>query len=609
MIQSIKMNNFAVYNRETQLSGCRKINLIYGNNGSGKTILSNYLLSPDSTEYKDCSILWDDDLKLPIYVYNKKFCDNNFSGTDIPGIYTMGSLNVETEKEAEVIEKQITFNNKQLMDLQQDYDNISKQLTALQNACIDAIWEQSKTYKQLLGDCFKRGSSKVQLFNKVLDYRPTNHQPISLLELKQKAEVLNSQNEIQYAIFTCFDDSEFTLIESDSIWNDSYSVDVSQVFPRSEKTDWKYQGLKYLNENNICPFCEQPILSGEFQTKLSYLKSDNFHKDIERCSQLLERYKTYGQRLLANAERILKSNRYEGAAFIDTDQFSDILTNLRNLFHANMLFMQQKRDSFSKQVEIQSSAALIAKLNQCIEESNYRASDANHMLMNLRRSKNEIQQLAWVSFCDESAEDVRNYQRKIIEPERKLQELESQINTLTISLQELEQKKDFCLRNSINIRASVDKINAELSSLGINNFCLQLSDDEKHYIILRQDGEICADSLSEGECSLIMLLYFLQLAEGSSSKDTPNKKRIIVIDDPVSNLDDTLLNAVMFRIGLLISKILDGSNIQQIFVLSHRKECTKKLRACDNRLDDNQNVGLWILKKKDGTTTINEYIL
>ncbi len=56
MIGAILMNKIAVYQQKTELSRCRKINLIYGNNGTGKTLLSNYLQDPSQPAYADCSI-------------------------------------------------------------------------------------------------------------------------------------------------------------------------------------------------------------------------------------------------------------------------------------------------------------------------------------------------------------------------------------------------------------------------------------------------------------------------------------------------------------------------------------------------------------------------
>ena len=62
MIKKITLNNIATYKQETTLETDKKINLIYGLNGTGKTTLSNYLASLNEeqetfdNEFKDCKI-------------------------------------------------------------------------------------------------------------------------------------------------------------------------------------------------------------------------------------------------------------------------------------------------------------------------------------------------------------------------------------------------------------------------------------------------------------------------------------------------------------------------------------------------------------------------
>ncbi|WP_416862808.1 AAA family ATPase, partial [Helicobacter ganmani] len=52
MIQSIIIKNVASYN-EAKLEPLKKINLIYGLNGAGKTILSNYLKYRENESFKE----------------------------------------------------------------------------------------------------------------------------------------------------------------------------------------------------------------------------------------------------------------------------------------------------------------------------------------------------------------------------------------------------------------------------------------------------------------------------------------------------------------------------------------------------------------------------
>ena len=59
MITKITLNNVASYKAETTLETDKKVNFIYGLNGTGKTTLSNYLASLNKEEHCDfghCSV-------------------------------------------------------------------------------------------------------------------------------------------------------------------------------------------------------------------------------------------------------------------------------------------------------------------------------------------------------------------------------------------------------------------------------------------------------------------------------------------------------------------------------------------------------------------------
>ena len=608
MISRISMENFGVYHGKTELFPCKKINLIYGNNGTGKTILSNYLADPSQPEYRDFSISWDDNKPLPVFVFNKKFCDENFAGTDIPGIFTLGRENTAAESRTDAINNRIKSQKQALEMLQNEHELLNRQKKELQNVCISAIWDRSKIYKQLLPNYFPKSYTKAQFFEKVLhDSGGENYSVPDILELKQRADVLNSQKETRYAFYPPFDESEPLSIEEDPVWGetpesepetDPVPDDLNRI-----PAEWLREGVLYLGADHVCPFCGQEILSEEVSERISHLSCDDQIRKTELCGSLLSRYETIAERILSAADRILKQNRDEGAAFLDTGRFSDTVTNLRNLFHANILFMQRKRDSFLQQVHIQNSARMITALNRLIAESNEQAERANFLLEDLLRSKGSLKRDAWNSFCEKSENDLLQYRNAASPVDRRLKEISTEMIKTSAAIRTLEGEKEKILRSSVNIRESVDRINSELRSMKTGFFYLKVSEDEKHYNVMRGNGETAAETLSEGEKTLIMLLYFLQMADGAPEERNVRTERIIVIDDPVSNLDDNMLNAVLEKIGALITRILDGDPyIRQLFLLTHRKECTKKLRVCDRRLEDGKDLGLWILRKNEGTS-------
>lgn len=97
MINSIKLKNVASYNQERTLNTDKKINLIYGLNGTGKTTLSNFLKDKNNTKFSDSSISGGETAKY--LVYNQEFINENFyEKDDLKGVFTISESNVTAEE-------------------------------------------------------------------------------------------------------------------------------------------------------------------------------------------------------------------------------------------------------------------------------------------------------------------------------------------------------------------------------------------------------------------------------------------------------------------------------------------------------------------------------
>lgn len=104
-----------------------------------------------------------------------------------------------------------------------------------------------------------------------------------------------------------------------------------------------------------------------------------------------------------------------------------------------------------------------------------------------------------------------------------------------------------------SIQPTIDEINKTLQYYGFDNFeIVPSSSNESHCQIKREDGTLAESTLSEGEIAFITFLYFLQLAKGSTDKETITEERILVVDDPISSLDSNVLfvaGSVPFCVG------------------------------------------------------------
>ena len=120
--------------------------------------------------------------------------------------------------------------------------------------------------------------------------------------------------------------------------------------------------------------------------------------------------------------------------------------------------------------------------------------------------------------------------------------------------------------------APIDEIQKYLSIVfGHKRFSFNYLPTEKSYQIIR-DGEAVAKNLSEGEKTVIAFSYFLATL---NEKSFNLKDSLIVIDDPISSLDQQYL----FNLSNLIcSKFASSKTFKQLFILTHNFYFFRKIR-------------------------------
>ena len=183
MITKIEIENAASYKNKVEIRP-KKINFIYGSNGSGKTTISRLLNAPN--QYIHSSVIQDEEHS--ILVYNNDFVDLHFNNNSlIQGIFTLGKDSndiLEKIKELEeernelitkIKEKQNTLNkqegalnekktnfNEQCWSFKNEYNTagfvetlkINPASTRLQNrfaAIVDQVESQGNYYLKFLG--------------------------------------------------------------------------------------------------------------------------------------------------------------------------------------------------------------------------------------------------------------------------------------------------------------------------------------------------------------------------------------------------------------------------------------------------------------------------
>jgi wobble nucleotide-excising tRNase len=210
---------------------------------------------------------------------------------------------------------------------------------------------------------------------------------------------------------------------------------------------------------------------------------------------------------------------------------------------------------------------------------------------------------------EENRNKIEKFLQRIKGLERGIAALERQRGAFGVSYSVLKNKIAEANKNVTSVQPSVDEINRILKSYGFMNFEIVPSKTAtNHYQIQREDGTIAESTLSEGEVTFITFLYFLQLAKGSTSKDSVSEERILVIDDPISSLD----SGVLFVISSLVKGIIkaikqDLGNIKQLILLTHNVYFHKEVSFVDGRTPENGETNYWILRRNSSVSSIQSF--
>ena len=119
------------------------------------------------------------------------------------------------------------------------------------------------------------------------------------------------------------------------------------------------------------------------------------------------------------------------------------------------------------------------------------------------------------------------------------------------------------------IKAESEGISKHLIKMGITHFDIDINEDDKdENIIIRYKNSgshknKLANSLSDGEKTALAFAYFLSKFDSEVNNEKKLKEAVVIIDDPISSLDQNRL----YSTASLIHENFE--NIKQLIVLSH----------------------------------------
>lgn len=569
----LRLKNVTSYNKNdfTKLDLHAKVNILYGQNGSGKSTISNFFYNPSDKLFNDCECQSLGNYRT--LVYNSKFTEDNFHNkNEQKGIFTLSKENTEIEKE--IAEKEIL--RESLSEKYREKKGVKEKLKENSernnNTCIESVWSKTDSIRASQLRNLMSGSlgSKKSFFSKVKSSPRLQSINLNLLA-EEYSELLKYKNSelplIKTIILPEISIDEVNLLTTPII--DSSNSYLSETIRRLGNLDWMKKGKELYINNQTCPFCQENTITPNFITAIESIFDESYENRVNKIKIIKENYQ---MNTSIHFEKL--KNEIELCELLNNTEKKKIINDiiiLEKIVQKNLNIINEKINTPSIQVTLERDHAIEKSLSYDINECNKKITEINNKVREFKDNENSIKGKIWGGIrdlCNEEFERL-NQQENSINAE--YEKINKDIDDIVRNGKENSNKIKELRSQVSNIDETIDAINSRLKTLGITGFHIEKkTESENSYVISRSeayDGENVYKSLSEGEKTLITFLYFLECCKGKTEKNDEDERDLfVVIDDPISSLSQNYIYDIA---SIIHYEIIENHITKKILILTH----------------------------------------
>lgn len=617
MITNIKLDKIATFTEPVEINDLKKINFIYGSNGTGKTTISNFLYDLSNPDFSNCTKIWENNTEIETLVYNKKFREEYFGKGNLNGVFTLGKASKEeintinTKKEELKSLKEQYVKRKLTLDIQNE-KKASKVLT-FKEKIWKSIFQKNKThFKEAFVGSIK---SKDAFYTRIIKEFKNNSKPLLEIDvLKTKSQTIFGEAPKHINPFAIIDFERLVEIEKDEIWQKKIigkaDVEIAKLIQKLNINDWVIKGKSFLvDTETTCPFCQKETITVDFKKQLDEFFDENFTKDLKNIKDFNEEYLREAATIVNQLNEIEKDEKDNKKTMLNVSLFSANLKTLISEFSTNKEYLQNKIAEPSREVNLISIKEQLDSLNSLLTKANTSIESHNKIVLDYDNQREELLSSIWKYLVEDNKGDIDSYVKE-------LDALNKGIEGIQKQYEEFKEKHRLLIVEINNLSLDVTssepaiiQINNTLKTYGFQSFTIVPSKKEdNHYEIQREDGSLAESTLSEGEVTFITFLYFLQISKGSLTKGKTSGDKILVIDDPISSLDSNILYVVSTLIKSVLKDIRGNKgNILQVILLTHNVFFHKEVSFIGGGITRMNNTNYWILRKKNKKSSIQVF--
>jgi len=604
VITEITLDGVASYKKKAILTTDKKVNIVYGLNGSGKSTFSNYFYDLDNPNYNQCSHRVGD---ASILVYNQSFIKENFYDKDsLNGIFSLSKENKDAKEKVEAVTVEIGKLAKDKEALQKEIDAQELLITTAKLTAQAKAWEIKTSYSggdRVLEFCLKgRMGGKEPLFNHLVSIPLPQSKPTKTVAiLKDEANAIGGDTATKYSVLSKLSsyklrDEDVTSLKNIIVGSDDSPV--STLILKLQNSDWVSDGLKYIEniEDDQCPFCQSKTITEAFTKQIKDYFDESYQDSVNEIKGIKSQYETTITQFASLDE--YKQNPFSASNLIDLVKYhGQVLNGLKS----NLTSIQKKVSNPSLKVVLTDVSEPADNFNLLIDKINKEIGEHNARIDNSSAELAKINEQFWIILRYEYDQTISAFYDVKSSADKVIDEKQKELKEKTNLQREKDTERVKHQKSTVNIEDAIYNINQGLTEIGIMDFHIERYEDDLYRLVREDANDKIFSSLSEGEKMIISFLYFRELFRGKQSATEGQVKKIAIIDDPVSSLS----HIFVYNIGqLLKNDFFNSTSVEQVFVLTHSLYFFYELTDANHtRRKENQN--LFRLSKNTIGSSIN----
>ena len=557
------------------------INYFYGNNGTGKSTIARTIRRATerdpSTGQVGGGLSWKDGkpyLDFSTVIFNRDFVEDELNFDTMHGVFMLGEERIDAQEDIDKEQKAQDELSEQLekdkTELGKKQEDRKKASSALSKTC----WATSEKYRKAFGgnkgDFFREATCLAH----VLKTAPVEH---NIGDLKRRFDTATDPNARKYDLFSKLSYDDLPKYENFSLLGESIVNTTDSAFNRFmhaiDAVGWVQDGHKNYapHANGKCPYCQRPLQ--DIEAEIVKCFGGKYAEDTAKLASYQQKYTTYVDAFIETIQGYVDFLNSIPKGFGDIQAFELNLAKLQESVTQNKKRISDKVAKPSEEVGIESIGTFLEAINDLITGSNKLFADNNAIFSRQADEQSAVLNDVWELLAFDLQETIKKYNATdktfgaaLTALDKSIKDGQEALIKSKGVITKLAEKLGGC-------DSTIQKINDLLIMSGFHGFKLQKHDRiPDKYIVIREDGSVVKDNLSEGERNFIAFLYFYHLVQGSWKREDLVKGKIVVIDDPVSSMDSGVLSIV----GSLVRELIDDCfcdgkkhNIRQIFILTH----------------------------------------